>query len=165
MNGKTIYHLLGKVSVTFSSLEHRIVDLFEYLLTNGEDTLVRPYVLDDIPLSRLIKQTRSLAELRLWEHKSTFAKLKNILDEIDSLRVQRNIFIHGDWFVNELTDTSDSVTVLDFKPKLNKKSGAWEYLNSVLVTKTKLSVLLRKTTSLLDNLTSLDTNIRSLELR
>jgi hypothetical protein len=165
MSGETIYHLLGKISVTFASLEHRLVNVLEYLLTEGKDTLVRPYILDDMPISRLIQQTRSAAELRLWEHKAIFTELNKTLKDIDHLREQRNIFIHGDWFSEELLDNANSVTVLDYKPRLNKDSGLWEYLNSVLVTKTKLYALLRKATTAIENLTSVGEHIRKLKLR
>lgn len=164
MSCETIYHLLGKISVTFASLEHRLVNVLEYLLTEGTDTLVRPYILDDIPISRIIQQTRSVAKLRLWEHKSTFEELEKVLNDIDHLRVQRNIFIHGDWFVKELPDDAKDVTVLDYKPRLHE-NGLWEYLKSVLVTQTELKELLRKATTVLENLTLIDSDIRKLKLR
>lgn len=164
MSCETIYHLLGKISVTFASLEHRLVNVLEYLLTEGKDTLVRPYILDDIPISRIIQKTRSIAELRLWEHKSTFVELEKVLNDIDDLRVQRNIFIHGDWFIKELPDNATDVTFLDYKPRLCK-NGLWEYLESVLVTQTELKELLRKATTALENLTSIDADIRKLKFR
>lgn len=93
MRIETIYHLLGKISITFASFEHGLVNLLEHLLTKGKDTLIVPYILKDMSISRLIQQTRSIAEVRLWKHKSIFSELKNILDDIDKLRNQRNLFL------------------------------------------------------------------------
>lgn len=165
MNNETIYHLLGKISVTFASLEHGLVYLLEYLLTKKECSLVALYVLHGIPISRLIEKTLSIAEVRLLEHKSAFAKLKKVLDEINKLRVQRNWFIHGNWYVREPADNADSVTVFNFKPKLDKKSGQWQCLNSKNLTKTELSQLLQKVTTALEDFRKIDAEIRKLELR
>lgn len=165
MSSETIYHLLGKISITFASFEHGLVDLLEYLLTKGKDTLVGPYILKDIPLWRKIKETRSVAELRLWEHKSTFSELKKVLDDFDKLRGRRNLFIHGYWYIREPSDNADSVTVHDFKPMLDKKSGLWQELKTERVSRTTLKKLLQKTTAALENLTSIDADIRKLKLR
>ena len=165
MSNETIYHLLGEISVTFASLEHRLVNVLEYLLTDGEDTLIRPYILDDIPFSRCIQQTRAVAKLRLWEYKSILEKLNKVLNNVDDFRVQRNIFIHGDWLTQELTNEAESVTVFDYRPRLDEKSGVWEYLKSIPVTRSELQTLLHKTIDALKELTSIDTEIRKLKLR
>jgi hypothetical protein len=165
MNNKTIYHLLGKISVTFASLEHGLVYLLEYLLTKKECALVALYVLHGIPISRLIEKTKSIAEVRLWEHKKTLKKLKIVLKDIDELRVQRNWFIHGNWYIKEPADNADSATVVNFKPKLDKKSGRWQCLNDKNLTKRELNQLLQKATIALKNFRKIDAEIRKLELR
>ena len=131
MSDKTIYHLLGQISVTFATLEHWLVNLLGFLLTQDDCSLVRPYLLDKMPLSQLIRKIRTVAELRLSEHKQTLDELKSILTGIDRLRNDRNIFIHGDWLTEDLTDNSESVTVHDYKPHLDKTTGVWTYLNWV----------------------------------
>jgi hypothetical protein len=85
MSSQTIYHLLGEIAITFASIEYRLVNLLEYLLTDDNCSLVRPYILDDLSLSRRIQKIRDVAELRLWDHKPVFTKLKNILSDIDGL--------------------------------------------------------------------------------
>ena len=165
MSRETIYHLLGKISITFASFEHGLVNLLEYLLTKGKDTLVGPYILYDLPFARIIQQTRSIAKLRLWEHKSTFSELKKVLDDIDKLRCQRNLFIHGYWFIKDLSDNADSVTVYDFKPMLDKKSGGWQNLKTERVSRITLKKILQKITATLENLTAIDADIRKLKLR
>jgi hypothetical protein len=165
MRTETIYHLLGKISITFASFEHASINLLDYLLTKGENTLIGPYILNDISIARLIQQISSVAELRLWKHKSTLADLKKIMKNIDTLRSKRNLFLHGYWNVNELSDDADSVTVFDFKPMLDKKSGTWQELKTERVSRTKLKELLKDVSSTLEKLRVIDKNIRKLKLR
>ena len=165
MSAKTIYHLLGQISVTFATIEHRLVNLLEFLLTDDNCSLVRPYILDKMPLAQRIQKIQTVAKLRLSEHEATLKELKTILTGIDNLRNERNIFIHGDWFTEDLTDNSESVTVLDYKPCLDKTTGVWTYLNSVRPSRTKLNNLLQKAGKFLEQLTEIDDQIRKLELR
>lgn len=166
MSSQTICHLLGNIAITFASIEHRLVDLLGYLLTEDKCLLVQPYVLDDLPLSHLIQKIRAVAELRLCDHKQVFHQLKGVLNDIDGLRVQRNLFIHGDWFTEDLTDYATSVTVLDYRrPRLDKKSGLWKYMETVRVTPTKLGSLLDKVNAALNKLTSVNAEIYKVKLR
>lgn len=165
MSSKTFFHLLGKISVTFASIEHRLVSLLEHLLVENDTTLIRPYMLDELSLSRCIQKLFPVAELRLWDHKAVYIELKEILKAINNLRIQRNLFIHGDWFTEDIDDYTSSVTVIDYRPELDRTSGVWNYLKSVRVTREKLQDVLQKSSSALESLTLVDKKIRGLELR
>ena len=163
MSNHTIYHMLGQIAVTFASIEHRITELLEYLLVE-DCSLVKPYVLDRLSLNQCVQKTRAVAKLRLWGKDKTRSELKAVLDAIDAVRKERNWFIHGDWFSENLTDYSSSVTVLNYKPRL-QPNGVWEYLEQNRVTKLKLKNLLAKTSSALDDLNTVHNKIRKLKLR
>jgi hypothetical protein len=165
MSVKTIYHLLGQISVTYATLEHWLVNLLGFLLTEDDCSLVRPYILDKMPLFQLIGKIRTVAELRLSEHKETLTELKAILTGIDKLRNARNIFIHGDWLTEDLTDNSESVIVHDYKPHLDKTTGVWTYLNSDRVSRKKLNNLLKQASKLVEQLSEIKEQIRKLKLR
>ncbi|OHB49718.1 MAG: hypothetical protein A2Y10_06050 [Planctomycetes bacterium GWF2_41_51] len=161
MNNETIYHLLGKISIAFASLEHGMVYLLEYLLTKEECSLVAVYILHGMSISKLIEKVRLIAKIRLLEHKAVFAKLEEILDNIDEFREQRNLFIHGNWHFNEEpADNADSVTVVNYKPKLDKKSGKWECLKYEHLTKTELNQLFQDVATVLSDFRKIDTKIR-----
>ena len=144
MINKDMCSLLGEVSIYFATIEHRLIDHLAYLLTKSDETLVSPYVLDRLPISQLITKTQSVAELRLSECPKLFEELKEVLNIIEDLRQQRNLFIHGDWFTEELKENSKYVTVLDYKPKLDKKTGVWEYMHQKRVTHKELEEMLAK---------------------
>ena len=167
MSSHAIYSLLGNIAVMFATIEHRLLNLLEYLLTNDDDNccLVRPYVLDDLPLSKRIEKIRTVAQLRLWDHSLIMKELNKVLNDVDDLRAQRNLFIHGDWFKEDLTENATSVTVLNYRPRLDKKTGAWTNIEPVRVSDTKLKTMLNKVDAAFRELTCVDNKIREVELR
>lgn len=165
MGKKDICGLLGEISIYFVTIEHRLIDHLAYLLTKSDVTLVSPYVLDRLPISQLIKQTQSVAELRLSECSELFEELKTILQIIDDLRLQRNLFIHGDWFTDELKEDSKYVTVVDYKPKLNRDTKVWEYMNVMKVSNEELKDMLNKVKAAYEQLIEVCNKIWEVKLR
>lgn len=165
MSNKDICSLLGEISIYFATIEHRLIDNLAYLLTKSDTTLVSPYVLDRTPLSKIIKKIQSVAELRLWEYPELFKELKAVLNTINALRPQRNFFIHGDWFTEELKENPKYVTVLDYKPKLDKDTGVWEYMNVKKVHQEELEEMLAKVKGAYEQLIMVFVKIRSVKLR
>jgi len=157
--------LLGEISIYFATIEHRLIDHLAYLLTKSDNTLVSPYTLDRLPISLLIKQIQSVAELRLSEFSGLFEKLKAILKIIDDLRLQRNLFIHGDWFTEELKEDSKYITVLDYKPKLDKDTKVWKYMNVKKVSHEELEEMLAKVKEAYEQLIIICNKIRGVKLR
>jgi len=165
MSKKDICSLLGEISIYFATIEHRLIDHLAYLLTKSDNTLVSPYTLDRLPISLLIKQIQSVAELRLSEFSGLFEKLKAILKIIDDLRLQRNLFIHGDWFTEELKEDSKYITVLDYKPKLDKDTKVWKYMNVKKVSHEELEEMLAKVKEAYEQLIIICNKIRGVKLR
>jgi hypothetical protein len=165
MSNKNICSLLGEISICFATIEHRLIDHLAYLLTKSDITLVSPYVLDRLPISQLIKQTQSVAELRLSECSELFDELKAVLKIIEDLRQQRNLFIHGDWFTEELKEDSKYVTVLDYKPKLDKNTKVWKYMNVKKVSHEELKEMLDKVKGAFEQLVQVCNKIWKVKLR
>ena len=165
MSKKDICGLLGEISIYFATIEHRLIDHLAYLLTKSDITLVSPYILDRLPISQLIKQTQSVAELRLSECSELFEELKAVLKIIEDLRQQRNLFIHGDWFTEELKEDSKYITVLDYKPKLDKETGVWKYMNVKKVTREELEEMLAKVKGAYEQLIIVCNKIWDIKLR
>ena len=165
MSSQIIYALLGRISVTFATIEHRLLDLLDYLLAPGNCNLVKPYILDDLSLSRSIQKTRDVAKLRLWNHKPLFQELNTVLKEMDNLRVQRNFFIHGDWFQEGLTEDAKSVKVYDYRPRLDKKTGSWEYLESRQISDVELQEIYKKVDRTYHDIMAVSEKIRNVKLR
>ena len=165
MSNKDICSLLGEISIYFATIEHRLIDHLAYLLTKSDITLVSPYVLDRLPISQLIKQTQSVAELRLSECSELFDELKAVLKIIEDLRQQRNLFIHGDWFTEELKEDSKYVTVLDYKPKLDNDTKVWKYMNVKKVSHEELKEMLDKVKGAYEQLVQVCNKIWEVKLR
>ena len=165
MSSHAIYGLLGQISVTFATVEHRLINLLEYLLTKDNCSLVKPYILDDLSLSRCIQKIQAVSKLRLWDQTVLLDELLAVISAIDNLRIQRNLFIHGDWFTEDLTEYATSVTVLDYKPRLDKETGVWQYLESVRASDTKLKTMLNEIDNAFHELNTVYNKICKVELR
>jgi len=165
MSNTDICGLLGKISIYFATIEHRLIDNLAYLLTKSDNTLVSPYVLDRFPISQLIQRIQSVAELRLWEYPVLFDELKQVLKIIDGLRLQRNLFVHGDWLTEELEENSKYVTVLDYKPILDKDSGFWKYMNVEKVSHKELEEMFAEVKGAYEQLITVGKKMRDVKLR
>lgn len=153
MDTPTYYHLLGQISVTFASIEHRLKELLEYLLIE-KHAFVKPYLIDDFTLDKCIQKIRKVAQLRFLD-KKTLGTLIEVLNSINSLRKERNWFIHGDWNFEELAGESSCVSFFIYKPQYNPKGG-WEYIDHKQVTKKNLEKILSKAESAKKDLITLN---------
>ncbi len=160
---QTGYDLLGRLSITFAAIEHGVTELLERLL-GSECGLTRPYLLDELSLSRCTQKIREVAKLRLSEHKAEHKQLKNVLTEVDAVRRQRNLLIHGVW-IEDAGDGASTFTVLSCRPRIDKKTGVWEYLESERVDKTALRRLLARVVEARKMLDELLTILRKTTLR
>ncbi|MBN2590081.1 MAG: hypothetical protein JXA96_09475 [Sedimentisphaerales bacterium] len=139
MSKDRIFQLIGKITVQFATMEHRLQGLLEKLMGDS-NTLVGPMFIHDIPLAGLLKKIRFLARCRLKNDSNFFSDLERILKNIGTLRQERNLLIHGDWKIEDLE--TFRITVRDFK--LKYEEGTWQEFTEIEFTEKNLRDLNRR---------------------
>ncbi len=133
MSKDRIFQLIGKITVQFATMEHRLQGLLEKLIGDN-NTLLGPIFIHDIPLAGLLKKIRLLARCRSRKHPMFLFDLEQILKKIVTLREERNLLIHGEWIIQEMN--SSGITVRDFKMKY--EDGTWQEYTEIEFTEKKL---------------------------
>ena len=133
MSKDRIFQLIGKITVQFATMEHRLQGLLEKLMGDS-NTLVGPMFIHDIPLAGLLKKIRLLARCRSRNNPKFIFDLEQILKKIATLREERNLLIHGEWKIDDMNKFG--ITVLDFKMKY--EDGAWQEYSEIKFSEKKL---------------------------
>ena len=139
MNKDKIFQLIGKITIQFATMEHRLQGLLETLMGES-NTLVGPMFIHDIPLAGLLKKIKLLARCRIRNNSNFLSDLDRILKKIGTLREERNLLIHGDWKIEDVN--SFRITVRDFKMKYDDNS--WQEFSEKEFTEQKLRDLHRR---------------------
>lgn len=95
-NEQKFYSQIGQISIGFSNLESQIKELI-YILIKSEDEFVSSIMLEDNSISQNLKLLLKLAKY----HEIEEIRIKTLHNSIDKIRINRNLFIHGLWKLNE----------------------------------------------------------------
>ena len=139
MNKDKVFQLIGKITIQFATMEHRLQGLLEKLMGDS-NTLVGPMFIHEIPLAGLLKKIRLLSRCKIQNNSKILSDLERIIKKISALREERNLLIHGEWKIEDLE--SLRITVCDFKIKYNE--GAIQEFTEVEFTEKKLRDLNRR---------------------
>ena len=114
-----VFQLIGKITVQFATMEHRLQILLETLMGDG-NTIVGPLFIHEVPFGGLMKKIGLLAHCRMQDGSELLSELDRILKKLDGLREERNLLIHGDWKIENLD--SFRITVRDFKMRYDQNT-------------------------------------------
>ncbi len=128
--------MIGKITVQFATMEHRLQGLLEKLMGDSNN-LLGPIFIHDIPLAGLLKKIRLLARCRSQKNPMFLYDMEQALKKIMTLREERNLLIHGDWKIDEMD--SFGIKVRDFKMKY--EDGTWQEYSEIELTEKKLTEL------------------------
>lgn len=137
--------ILGELAISFAGIEHSISILLNHLV-QGEE-LVKPLLIDRMPLAQVIETSKRAAEHYFENDSKTLDSIKSILKRIDSHRAKRNLFIHGQWKI----DDTGHANITSFKLKWSEK-GFWEYLRQERMPLTKLRQYAKEIVAIRDEL-------------
>lgn len=132
-----LYAALGELAITFSNLEHNVLLLLE-LLTHG-DAFLGPIILDRLNLSGTLDRLRLYTKARLRENDDLYERTKTLIKDVDTVRVERNLFIHGQWVIDEYILSNGRVSCFQYKLRFNEDDGMWEYLHDHVFTPNQLA--------------------------
>ena len=139
MRKEKVYELIGKLTVQFATMEHRLQGLLETLMGNS-NTLVGPLFIHNMPLVALLRKIRLLSHCRIQNNSELVLELDRAIKKIDALREERNLLIHGDWKIESIE--SHNIKVRDFKMKY--ENGKWEEFSETEFTEKQLTSLVRR---------------------
>jgi len=134
-----VFQLIGKLTVQFATMEHRLQGLLETLM-GGDNILVGPLFIHNMTLAVLLRKISIVSQCRIRDNTLLLAELERTIKKIDTLRGERNLLIHGDWKI-ESTDSS-CITVCDFKMRCDE--GTWQEFTETSFTEKKLNSLIRR---------------------
>ena len=139
MQKEKVYELIGKLTMQFATIEHRLQGLLETLIGNG-NSLVGPLFIHNMPLVALLRKIQLLSRCKIQNHSELLSELEQTIKKIDALREERNLLIHGDWKIE--TTKSQSIKVRDFKMRYD--NGKWEEFSETEFTETTLRTLIEQ---------------------
>lgn len=93
---QNFYSQIGKISIGFSNLESQIKEII-HILIKSEDEFVSSIMLEDNSISQNLKLLLKLAKYNEIEGD----RIKTLHSSIDKIRINRNLFIHGLWYLKE----------------------------------------------------------------
>ena len=144
MRKDKIFQIIGKLTIQFATIEHRLQGLLEILMGDS-DTLIGPLFIHNIPLAALLKKISIVSRCKMRGDPQLHNELELTLKKINSFREVRNLLIHGDWNI-ESNGTSLSIKVRDFK--ISCEDGSWHDFTETSFTEKKLQSLGRRLTGL-----------------
>ncbi|MGD8782684.1 MAG: hypothetical protein PVH88_27480 [Ignavibacteria bacterium] len=148
-----LYSLLGLVTIRFAKLESKLTELLSTLI-HPDDSLLSATLTEDIFLFKTIELIEKVGRIRILNDK----KIKEIVSSANSLRKERNYFIHGDWEVK--SKINGSVKAVCYRPKITfKQNETTKLWKRGFTSKIYTSDTLRKTAIVVEALTN---NIKKL---
>jgi hypothetical protein len=125
-----LYQSLGHLSIRFAHLEKLLKELLVQLITQkAVDTLIGRIMVDDFTLSKTLQYLHKI----LRRDRSTEEKIKPVLKIIESVRNDRNYFVHGLWKEPKLNKKTNEIEIICGSKKLKYKetdeSRTWTSLS------------------------------------
>ena len=134
-----LFQRIGELTVQFATLEHRLQQLLE-LLMGQDNILIGPLFIHNLSLAALLKKIRIVAQYRVRENSRLLYDLERTMRGIDAVREERNLLIHGEWQIEEIS--SFPVKVRDFK--MRYEGGAWQEFSETALTEKKVTQHVRR---------------------
>src|SRR6185295_19376380 len=91
---KEVYKNIGLLSISFARAEENLKTILVYFISqNKTDDIIARTLIDDYTLSKTIELLKKLVRA----YRDLEKELLTYLEIINSVRLQRNFFIHGIW--------------------------------------------------------------------
>jgi len=137
-----LYFKIGEVVVCLSNLEHRLSCLLEVLTDATGNPWIKPYFIDRIMAGTMVNKIKAIAKVKLRDDQPLWEKLKNLINDIRALQLERNRVVHGKW----LFDESRPTKVRNYEVRW--EDGCWQYLDDAVMTPKTLDDMVTKSNEL-----------------
>ena len=91
-NEQNFYSLIGLISIRFAKLENAIIEMISILI-NSDDDIISLTLIENNSLSQNLDLLMKVNRRRDFEEDL----IKSWCKQIDGIRINRNLFIHGIW--------------------------------------------------------------------
>ena len=159
MRKERVFLRIGELTVQFATLEHRLQQLLEILIGEG-NILIGPLLIHNLNLVSLLRRIRLVAPCRICENRKLLQDLERTIKRIDTIRGERNLLIHGDWQIKDAD--SFPIKVRDFKMKC--EAGTWQEFTETAFTEKKMTNLIRRLKGLVNEVDYLGNELHKAQI-
>ena len=120
------YSLVGMCAAQFAALEFHLQFSLSYFHMRKELSVETVIFTRNSTLKDKLQLIQELIRLRLQQMPDLAKEGIDIIDEIDKVRTERNLFIHGYWLINSYLVRDGIVRVSDPKWKYDPKTVSYK---------------------------------------
>lgn len=154
-----LYQVLGELAVAFSNLEHNVLRVLG-MLARG-DAFLGPILLDDLSIYRVLEYMRTYITARLREDPDLRKRTETLVREVNDVRKDRNLFIHGQWFIDDTMLASGRASCLEYKLRYDNETDLWKYVQRHSFTLNQLVLKTLKISTIRDEAIQLGKDIKA----
>ena len=125
------YAVLGLCATQFSALEFHIQFLLSFLHMGSELAVETVVFTRRSSFHQKISLITELLRLRLQDQPALLASGISLVDDLQTYRQKRNLFIHGYWLVNGFLIMQGLLRVSDTSWDYNKKEASYTAMNTI----------------------------------
>jgi hypothetical protein len=127
----------ANVAMKFAYLEWEVQGLLGDLIDSCQGYGVGMLACDDYSFSQKLNKLKELAEFRLYRDETLTNSIIELYSKIDNLRKKRNLFIHGNWMMNDKLVTTERLFLNTGGFRRTKRGGVIEW--GIDITEWKIS--------------------------
>jgi hypothetical protein len=154
-----LFQRIGELTVQFATLEHRLQQLLELLMGQG-NILIGPLFIHNLSLATLLRKLRIVARYRVRDNTRFLYDLDRTVKAIDAIREERNLLIHGDWQIKDAE--TFPVKVRDFRMHYDQNDR--QTFTETALTEKKVTRLVRRLKGLGNDVDHLIEEFSSLQM-
>ncbi len=154
-----LYEVLGELAVAFSNLEHNVLRVLD-VLARG-DAFLGPILLDGRSISRVLDYMRTYIKARLRDDPDLRDRAETLVREVNEVRIDRNLFIHGQWPTDAAMLAGGRVTCFQYKLHYDKETDLWKYGQHYNFTLSQLALKTLKISTIRDDAIQLGKDIKA----
>ena len=147
MRKDKLYQRIGELTVQFATLEHRLQQLLELLMGDG-NPLIGPLFIHNLRLAALLRKITVVAQYRVQEDSPLLRELLRVVKAIETVREERNLLIHGEWLLKNTG--SYPIKIRDFR--MRYEEGDWQEYTETALTEKKVTHLVRRLKGLVNDI-------------
>jgi len=154
------FALVGGISTGFASLEFHLQFILVLFISGKEDSSEAFLTIRDRQFSQKIQLLKDFVVLKFPKGDDLRTEGLALVKTLDSLRMKRNLFIHGYWLINEgVLATTGGIRCSDTRWKFDKKTEEWASLETHDFSLTELHKQIRENKAAFDALYQYNQNV------
>lgn len=140
MTQQEFFTLFGEIAVRFSNLEFFVGELLNKLI--DPDSISGGLLTGEMNLARKVGYIRRLSRFRFARLPEMDKRIAELMSRVETMRNDRNDFIHGLWVFNDASLARDSIQCGDLRWRFQPANSSWSRAQFREWTRTELATRL-----------------------